>query len=197
MRTIVCAGAGPSLRKEDVAACEIAGFSLMVVNGSFQFAHCPEYHYAADTRWWQRNYAFTQMSSRKFSIRCNNRDQGHSGVQQMGRGSAECFSSQWPILCTGYNSGFQALNLASLLGFKRAILLGYDMKFGLNGEKHCHPDYPDYNPQDYTVANWIRVFDKLALLIQESIEVINVTRDTHLECFPQARLEELLEKEVV
>ena len=195
MRTIVCVGAGPSLRKEDVAACEIAGFSLMVINSAFQFACCPEYHYAADTRWWQRNYVYTQMSSRKFSIKQSGRDQGHPGVKQMERGAAECFSTHWPKLCTGYNSGFQAINLTYLLGFRRVILLGYDMKFGPNGEKHCHPDHPDYNPLDVTVEKWVHAFNKAAPVMEElGLQVTNATRDTDLECFPQVQLEQLLEE---
>jgi len=194
MRAIVCIGAGPSLKKEDVAACEIAGFSLMVVNSSFQFACYPEYHYAADTRWWQRNYAFTQMSSRKFSIQHNSRDQGHPGIRQMERGRTEDFSDSWPTLATGKNSGFQAINLAYLLGFRCVVLLGYDLGFGSNGEKHCHPDHPDYNPLDVTIAEWIRIFDKAAPIMQGlGLSVINATRNTTLECFPQVQLEELLE----
>lgn len=198
MRTIICVGAGPSLTKEDVIACEIAGFSLMVVNGAFQFAYCPEYHYAADTRWWQRNYAYTQASSHKYSIQRSGRDEGHCEVWQMERGAAEGFNTHWPKLCTGYNSGFQAINLAYLLRFRRVILLGYDMKFGPNGEKHCHPDHPDYNPLDTTVGTWVRAFNKIAPMMKElGLKVVNATRDTDLECFSQVRLEELLEEKTV
>lgn len=194
MRTIVCVGAGPSLRKEDVAACEVAGFILMVVNGAFQFACCPEYHYAGDTRWWQRNYAYTQLCSGKFSIQHNGRDQGHPAVTQMKRGRTEDFSDSWPTLATGKNSGFQAINLAYLLGFRRVILLGYDMKFGQNGEKHCHPDHPDYNPLDVTVAEWVRIFNKAAPIMEGlGLLVINATRDTDLDCFLRVQLEEVLE----
>ena len=112
-------------------------------------------------------------------------------------GVAEGFSAYWPKLSTGYNSGFQAINLAYLFGFRRVILLGYDMKFGSNGEKHCHPDHPDYNPLDATVDKWVCTFNKIAPMMKElGLEVINATRDTDLECFPQVQLEELLEERI-
>lgn len=195
MDTIVCVASGPSLTKEDVVACE-KRFPLMVVNNAYQFADSPKYHYAGDTRWWRSNYALTQSNSCKFSIQANNRDQGYPDVEQMQRGFAECFSVDWPTLCTGYNSGFQAINLAYLLGFRRVVLLGYDMKFGTNNEKHFHPDYFDYNPLDTTILKWIRVFNKMAPKMLELVEVINVTRSTDLDCFPQVRLEDLLGKAV-
>lgn len=194
MNTIVCVGSGPSLTKKDVKACENKGMPLMVVNSAHQFATAPMYHYAGDTRWWQRNYTYTQHSSRKFSIQHNARDEGHSDVKQMQRGAAECFSTQWPKLCTGYNSGFQAINLIYLLGYIKIILIGFDMKFGVNGEKHCHPDHPDYNPLDATINKWVQAFNEAAPTMQQlGLEVINATRDTDLECFPRTQLEELLE----
>lgn len=193
MNTIICVGSGPSLVKADVKACENKGLSLMVVNSAFQFATAPTYHYAGDTKWWQRNYAYTQHSSRKFSIQCNARDKGHPDVEQMQRGEAECFGMQWPKLCTGYNSGFQAINLTYSLGYTRIILIGFDMKFGVNGEKHCHPDHPDHNPLDTTVGKWIRAFNRTAPIMEKlGLKVINVTRDTDLDCFPKTSLEELL-----
>jgi hypothetical protein len=76
------------------------------------------------------------------------------------------------------------------------ILLGYDMKFGPNGEKHCHPDHPDYNPLDVTVERWVDAFNKTNPMMKDlGLNVINATRDTDLDCFPRVQLEELLEQE--
>jgi len=205
MNTLICIAAGPSLMRRDVAMCERAGLPIMVVNGAFmfaesivvngafRFAESPEYHYAGDTRWWLRNYDQAQLWSQKFSIRADKYDQGFPGVRQMDRGTTEGFSTTWPVISTGKNSGYAAINLAYLLGFRRLILLGYDMKFTSDGKKHCHPDHPDSNPSEDTVDEWLRIFHKMAPEMKElGLDILNATRDTALECFPLVRLEEVI-----
>lgn len=192
---IVCIATGPSLSKADIDKCQAAELALMAINNAYAFIDAPQYHYAGDTNWWKTHFHHTHACSYKYSIKSKDRDEGHPGVKQMRRGPTESFSIGWPVLCTGKNSGFQAVNLAYLLGFRKVILLGYDMKFKGDGTRHCHPDHPKYNPTDATVDEWIRIFNKCTPMIKEAgLEVINCTRDTDLECFPTMQLEEALKE---
>lgn len=189
IKNIIILGSGPSLSKGDVQLCEESGLPIMGVNNTYQFTDQMVYHYAADTRWWQRHYAYVSEAAEKYSIRSSGRDEGHFAIYQMNRGHGECFSAEWPVLCTGKNSGFQAINLAYLLGYNRVTLLGYDMQI-TNGQIHCHPDHPHHNPTDETMQEWRRIFDKIAPRMSEmGLEVLNATRQTGLECFPLVTLE--------
>lgn len=113
----------------------------------------------------------------------------------MERGQREAISYKWPVLGTGGNSGFQAVNLAYLLGYTRIILLGYDMQL-TGGQTHWHGDH-DFegatNPVKNTFKGWIPAFNKVAQELKSvGVEVINASRKTALECFPRVSLEEAL-----
>lgn len=96
-------------------------------------------------------------------------------------------------LNTGGNSGYQAVNLAVLLGAARIILLGYDMKPSATGALHCHPDHPDRNPHAAQLALWAGRFrSMLPDLGRMKVEVVNCSRETAIDCFPQAPLEAVL-----
>lgn len=95
----------------------------------------------------------------------------------------------------GGNSGHQALNLAAQLGFKRIVLLGYDMKRGPNNEIHHHGPHPVpmNNPEADRFPFWrAALASTLPDLKAHGISVINCTRDSDLECFPRVSLEHVL-----
>lgn len=89
----------------------------------------------------------------------------------------------------GGNSGYQAINLAYHFGATRIILLGYDMKtsgqhfFGVHNSPGLNKDtnyssfianFRTINPKDY------------------GIEIINCSRDSDLDCFSTAKLEDVI-----
>jgi hypothetical protein len=88
------------------------------------------------------------------------------------------------------NSGFQAINLAYSWGFKRIVLLGFDMKPGPNGEKHHHEDHPKPLVQVLVFSEWLHKSHRLAIdLKNEGIEVLNATPGSALTCWPLVKLE--------
>ena len=102
-------------------------------------------------------------------------------------------SSDPTLLHTGGNSGYQAVNLAVLLGAKRILLLGYDMKHGPNGEKHWHEDHSANNPPPAQLADWVKIYaTMLPDLEKAGVVVVNCTPESALDCFPKAKLEEVL-----
>jgi hypothetical protein len=112
----------------------------------------------------------------------------------MQRGERNCLSHEWPILCTGGNSGYQAINLLYLLGYTTIILLGYDMQ--MQGKRgHWHPDHPGglANPSQATFKNWRRSFEVLGGKLKKAgVTVLNATRETALDSFKRVRLEDVL-----
>jgi hypothetical protein len=91
----------------------------------------------------------------------------------------------------GGNSGFQAANLAILMGAARILLLGFDMR-AAGGRKHWHEDHPDWmvNPQESTFRSWREAFEVALPSIQRAgVEIINCTPGSALTCFPMAEIE--------
>lgn len=94
---------------------------------------------------------------------------------------------------TGGNSAYQAVNVAVLLGVARVILLGLDLKYGAGGKKHWHEDHPDRNPSESQFKMWIENFrGTLPDLARAGVDVVNCSRDTALDCFSMAALEDVL-----
>ena len=191
----VCIAGGPSLTKEDVWLVEQSGHIIFGINNAYQITDKLTYHYACDTKWWRNHYVQTHAHTYKYSLKKDKGDEGYKDVRQMERGHRNCLSSEWPILCTGGNSGYQVVNLAYLLGYTKIILLGYDMQ-NTNGRCHWHGNHQfcgSTNPAKNTFKKWREDFNKMANIIEKmDLQVINSTRKTALECFPKVPLEEVL-----
>lgn len=187
MNTIVIIASGNSLTRADVARVEDAGIEIMGINNAYQICD-PAYLYACDTDWWKWHYKQVPDHIIKYSLE----ETKHTDVMQMENDGIEGLSKEWPKLRTGQNGGYQAINLAYLLGYNRIILLGYDMQL-TNGKSHWHKDHPGNNPKERQFKDWIENYNGLSLLLKkEDVEVINCTRSTALKCFKLAKLEDVL-----
>ena len=74
-------------------------------------------------------------------------------------------------------------------------MLGYDMKDGPEGQKHHHAEHPGgmSNPSPGNFGRWIDAFGTMEPdLNRAGVEVINCSLDSDLDCFPKAKLEEVL-----
>jgi hypothetical protein len=103
-----------------------------------------------------------------------------------GRWQNKCdasFSTDPSYINYGDNSGFQALNLAILLGCERIILIGYNLS-GTNKfqQRDFHSPY----------HRFIEFFNKAAETLPSNVEVINATPNSALECFPKMRYEDAI-----
>lgn len=83
----------------------------------------------------------------------------------------------------GGNSGFQAVNLAYMLGAKTILLLGFDM-FG----EHFFGKHPDKLDVPSPFKTFIESFNT----ITKDVEIINCSRMTDLNCFPRMRIQSVL-----
>lgn len=90
----------------------------------------------------------------------------------------------------GSNSGYQAINLAYLLGAGRIILLGYDM--GATGNTH----FFGAHPKPMTSGNYTTFVERFTPLAEdlkrEGVEVLNCTPQTALTQFTRASLDDVL-----
>jgi hypothetical protein len=94
------------------------------------------------------------------------------------------------VLNTGKNSGYQALNLACLMGASRVLLVGYDMKY-TNGRKHWFGDHPVKGEDIF--QDMIDCFNTIQLDLERfGTSVINCNPDSALDCFRKAEIQEVL-----
>lgn len=86
----------------------------------------------------------------------------------------------------GGNSGYQAVNLAYILGAKTILLLGFDM-FGTH--------YFGKHPKELDIASpfgsFIESFETIDVK-KLDIEIINCSRSTALACFPRKTIDSVL-----
>ncbi len=95
------------------------------------------------------------------------------------------------FLVTGWNSGFQALNLAILAGASRVLLLGFDACHAADGRSHWHGGHPRPSSGDY--GPFLRAFSAAEGAIAEAgVEVINCSPISRINSFPRMTLGEAL-----
>lgn len=191
---------GPSLVRKDVEMCEQrSDLSIIGVNNAYQMCERLDYLYACDWKWWQLHLDSVPRGVRKYTL--DHGWSGHeeelkqTGIHVLEDAYTDGVSLRWPKICTGQNGGYQALNLAYLLGFNPILLLGYDMRPGPQGQIHWHEDHPRpmNNPNKRRLRVWTRHFDRAAPTYRDlGVEVINVSRETALHCFRGMPLEDAL-----
>lgn len=190
-KTFALIGGGPSLTQEDVDA--VRGHARVIaINDAYRLAPWADVLYAADAKWIDWHGGVPSFAGPKYSI-----EGGH--VQATTRPDWTVLRNTGLLgletdpsgLRAGFNSGFQALNLAYHLGATRVLLLGYDMKVGVDGRDHWFGSHPDGILSPY--LQMIAAFDSLVEPLKDAgVEVINCTPDSALKFFPNAHIHDAL-----
>lgn len=97
----------------------------------------------------------------------------------------------------GFNSGFQALNLAIQFGARRIVLVGYDMAVGADDALHWHGRHGKglLNPRPRILEVWRRHLDEQAPLLRSwGVEVVNASTQSALTAYPKMDLVEALDR---
>ena len=87
------------------------------------------------------------------------------------------------------NSGANAILLAAFMGAETIYLIGFDCH-KRNGT-HWHGDHPKPMTSCHSIGTWAGIFGNVARELAE-LNIINVTRDSDLTCFPKQNLEAVL-----
>jgi hypothetical protein len=90
------------------------------------------------------------------------------------------------------NTGFNAINLALLLGAKRVLLLGFDMKLGKDGRANWHGKEIE-KPTQSIYKKFLFFQSIIKKHLNEKFperEIINITDDSDLTVFPKIGVQE-------
>lgn len=176
---------GPSQNQRDVDLVRGRGI-VIAVNRAIDLAPWADILYASDVSWWRR-YNPEWFTGEKLTINEHGEKFGATVIPfEDGDGFGRS------IIRTGYNSGFQALNLAIVRRYDPIILLGYDFQ-RTGGRAHCHEDYPEGMGNAGPVALWLRTMERAAG-DTHGCRVINCSRETAITGFPRMSLEECLDR---
>lgn len=131
----VIIGSGASLTDDQVNHVK-GKAEVIVINDNYKKAPWADILYYCDNQWFE----WHKEEVRKFKgIRATLNDGEAHWIFKQGEETGLSICPH--TLNTGKNSGYQAINLALLLGAENIYLLGYDMK-RTSGLKHWFGDHP-------------------------------------------------------
>lgn len=191
-RPFVLCATGPSLTLDVVETIREFKDKVVVfgINDAYRIIDFLDEFYACDTKWWDtwgadfkekhpNVSAWTQCkpSADKFRI------------QHIPGKHHQSFSVSSNLIHFGKNSGYQALNIAYLMGGSKFILTGYNMG-PANGKNHFFGDHPPGLHRSSPYPAFLAAFGTIQPEIGEKI--INCTPDSALNWFKRADLRETL-----
>lgn len=186
--TIVCLGCGPSLTKDDVA--KVRGRAVVIaINDAYRLAPWADVLYACDGKWWGWHPEALAFRGAKYAL--DRYAQRFAGVAVLKNTGTKGLERDPKGLRTGRNSGYQAINLAVLLGATKILLLGYDMQ-PRGGQDHWFGPHP-YRTAPIPYDKILDVFPQVVEPLKAAgVTVINCTKGSALRCFPYLPIEEAL-----
>lgn len=197
--TCVIIGSGPSLSLDQISRVYAAkcrkGVKAIAVNSNYLVAPWADILYACDYPFWQwhfENGAIDYFEGLKATVDEGAKQQWPELLRLIGDKQASGLSQNPKVLHCGKNSGYQAVNLAYLMGAARILLIGFDHRYVSNRQHwHANPPYGNCSWYEPWLDRWQTVADQIAWNRIE-LEVINCTPDSALKCFPMQRLKRCL-----
>jgi hypothetical protein len=183
-------GGGPSLAGFDFE--KLRGRRVITINRSFRVTPWADVLYFCDRNFWRVDSAeiLKTFTGRHIVTVCREQHDRLKNIQNTGTSGLELR----PIgVKHGTNSGYQAINLGFLMGARRLVLLGYDMKTA-GGETHHHGGYRTggVDPAQYSHVmqhtlqqRMLPYFPRLVDPLKAAgVEVFNANPDSALRCWP-------------
>ncbi len=191
--TVAILASGPSLKQTEIDFLK-GKVKVISVNDSWRLCPWGDMLYAADGPWWRHYNFVTEFKGKRWTQNKGGSiwpiDAEKNGLIIIKSEHKTGISFNPSLIHTGYNSGFQALNIAVLKGATKILLLGFDCGI-FNGKSHWFGDHPKgfkkANKSAYSL--FIKEFNYAApQLIQAGIKVINCSLKSNLSCFEKIPL---------
>lgn len=201
----MCIGTGPSLTPQQIECARGKGFALTGCNNTWEMIPDLRVLYACNEGWWAHYWSDALAAHPCEKWTTNAAAAKRYGVnwiaERDGRGL-----SDGPHIHHGHGSGYSLLNLVYLMGARRVVLLGYDMKYAPDYDgrrrdvgskpRHYFGEYPE------SLLHWPKAQVRAGVHVglvqryrevaeQGRIEILNATPDSALDCFPRVPIDAL------
>jgi len=184
-QAVVCVASGPSLTIKSVDYCQ-GKARVIAINDNYLLAPWADMLYACDHQWWLWHNGAPEFPGIKVTQSIDAAVE--FGLRWIPSKKGRGLSENPEHIHQGRNSGYQAINIAHLMGASRILLLGYDMHTVEGRQPRWFGHHPNQQVPDYT--DYIQHFDTIAE--QAAVEVINCTPGSALECFEKRELRDVL-----
>lgn len=188
--TVVCLATGPSLTTADVDFVRGKARAIAIKN-AVDLAPWADVVYGAGvdrTRWWNEHGA--RVAAQHHGLRFTLDPTARQWASLLRWGAEHGLSTDPAALSLGRNSGYQAINLAVLLGAAKVVLLGYDMRRTGGRENFCPGELKG---PAHKYDEWMRLFETMVEPLKAlGVSVINCTPGSALDVFPKMTLAEAL-----
>lgn len=209
-QTVALIAGGPSLTIAQVEHVRTSKVRCIAVNASYLIAPWADVCYFADSHFWRWHHEgiecaglaaeevrekFHAFAGQKCSIENSGANVTDDAVHMLRNKTfpkhGNGLSLDADALVTGRHSGFQALNLATLAGAKRVLLLGYD---GQPREQRTHwfGSHPRPTPLDAYRVYRQAFTEAKSPLERIGVEVLNCSPGSAIETFPKMNIEDVL-----
>lgn len=175
-------------------------WKLILVQDAYRVFKFADALYGCNPSWWRLHRNCDGCEAPKWST--HHEDMTNNklaladelGIRLVEGRHGDEFSLDPSYINYGSNSGFQAINLAILLGCKKIVLVGFDMRCK-NGKGHFFGNHPGGELRQNTdeeYRNFVRHYERAAKALPASISIVNATPGSALTCFPMLSLEDAL-----
>lgn len=196
--TVVVIGGGTSLRGFDWSS--ISNQRVIGVNDAFMLGGWVDWTIFGDDGWYRKYRSDIMYHPGDFLALTNAPMEDFPGnVKWMGREFGKVSDGSNGKLVWFNNTGMSGINLAACFGAARILLLGYDMKLGVNPstgepEANWHVNHMDM-PRAESYTGWLKQAPMLLKGMNETFPdtvVLNCNPDSELDIWPRVRLEDVL-----
>lgn len=200
---MACIGTGPSLTTQQVETSRAKGFALAGCNLVYQMVPDLRLLFATNEGFWV--HYWDEIRTHPCEKWTNNDEAARRfGINHIRGIDRRGLSVKPDRLHHGHSSGYQLLGLAYLMGAKRIVLLGYDMRYApdYDGRERKVGSVPRHYFGEYPsgLRHWPKVsvregvhFELVNLYRsvadQGLVEIINCTPGSALDCFPMADID--------
>jgi hypothetical protein len=188
---IAVVATGPSLTKAQCDAVTDAGLPVMAVSDAYRLLPQANYLYSCDPGWWDKHWPAVKLLPAEKYTQSDEAAAKYEPLRRISGDHRPGFSTKANLIHFGNNSGFQAMNLAYLMGYRRMLLLGFDMGPGLKGETHFFGDHPPGLNRASNHQSFITEFRKIDCK-KLGLTVVNASPRSYLDCFEKLPLEQAL-----
>lgn len=181
-RTCIVVAGGPSAA--DFSAADFELFPVIAVNDAYRIHPRAEILYAADSAWWQAHIGpIRKAGFAGHLVTCDGYAAQRYGIERVWVEHTPGLSQRQGVLRAGGtigNSGAQAINLATLCGARRLVLVGFDMR-RLRDREHWFGDHPSGVRRESPYAEFVKGMAQMAAdLDRLGFEILNASTESAL-----------------